>query len=455
MRKQSVMTPPSFGVLGLVVLMASQSFGTSDSSYVVADSLKGLDKSKLTFSAKGVSVTLYGYAELNAAWQNHRGNYAPGDYVSFAATGKAAQTGGWAATANQSRIGFNFLSTGPTGVTFDGKLEADFYGNVASTTANGGAATQNEIAPLLELRHAYASVLFNNLGLKVLAGQANELLIPIDPSAAVGSDFGNKLINYNGLSGSGTLGTRYPQLRVSEQIALTPTASLTLAAAVQRTVGASQLYLSSSSQQPDVGYEADIPTVEGRAELSLPLWVPKKNFIIGVAGHFAQEDYLDNNSAQAHTVNSWSFASDLYLPLHKYVLINGKFAFGADLYKHCGNIGQGASYDTAGGKFTNFYRPEGLLGYVALRLNPDHQEIPLVVNLGFGVDSVYASSLKPNTAARTRNTTAYGNAYLYLNKFNFVAFEVLRIETDYLSSKTAAATDERLWRYELAYQYAF
>lgn len=465
--------------LGLAGVLAGNASAASDSAKVaiatdklVADSLKGLNKSKLTVTFRDASLTLYGNAQFNAAWQNQRGNYAPADYVSYAATSgvvpsagtsSVAHTGQLALTANASRLGFRFLAGDPSSISYDGKVEGDFYGNLRQTTANGAAGTQNEIAPLFELRHAFATINYNPIGLKILLGQTSEILSPLDPSAASGTDFGTQLVNFNGLSGSGVLGTRYPQIQARETIELLPATKdhlagqLAIAASVNRTVGAAQVYINGSNQQPDAGEEASIPTFEGRVEFRWPLIVPTKNVIVGVAGHFAQEDLLDYGNSNEHTINSWSLVSNAYIPLHKYVLVNGTFGFGADLYNHCANIGQATTFDTAKGLITHLYRPEGLFGFAALRLNPDHLGIvPLVVNAGFGFDSVYASKLKPHTQARTRNTTAYVNANYYLNNFNWFGVEVSRIETDYLDKGTTLpAVSERLWRYDLVYQYQF
>lgn len=454
--------------LGLVGVLVGNASAASDSAKtatatdkLVADSLKGLNKSKLVYSFRDATVTLYGTAQLNVAWQNHRGNYAPADYVSYAGTGAAAQTGQWALTANASRLGVRYLvPAGKNGISYDGKIEGDFYGNLKQTTSSG-AGTQNETAPLFQLRHAFASVNLDALGLKILAGQTVGLTGPLELSAAQGSDYGNQQINFNGLSGSGSFGNREPQLQIREVLGFTePTkeknaTTLALAVAAARAVGNIQPYLNANSA-PDAGEEADIPVFEGRAELSVPLWVTKKNAILGVAGHFQQQDFLDYNSSNAHTLNSWSFVSDLYLPLHKYVLVNFKYGFGTDLSSRGANIGQAVAFDTAKGVYTKFYRPEGQFGFATLRLNPHREDFPVTVNAGFGFDSVYASKLKPNTAARTRNTTAYVNALYYLSKFNYVGFEVSRIETDYLAkSATVPAVSERLWRYELVNQYVF
>lgn len=438
-------------------------------SKVIADSVRNpngvvVPANKLAYTIGGNTLTLYGRVQFNGAWQNHRGNYAPADYVSYAGTGSAAQTGQWAGTGNASRLGVRYLGGNLDGVSYDGKVEGDFYGNLRQTTANGAGGTQNEQAPLFQLRHAFATVSFNSLGLRILAGQTTELLCPLEQSAAYGNDFGSQLINFNGLSGSGTIGNRTPQLQLRETFGLTQATktsqqgTLAIAGAVERAVGAAQYYTNSSNQQPDAAEESDIPAFAGRTELSLPLWVDNKNAIVGVAGHFAQEDFLDSASNHEHTLNSWSFVTSIYLPLHKYVVFNAQYGFGADLYNHSANIGQPISYVTTNGVFTKFYRPRGTFGYAALRLNPDHKAIPipLILNAGFGFDSVYTSTLKPHSQARTRNITSYANFNYYVTPTSYFGFEVSRIETDYLDKgATTPGTVEDLWRYELVYQYNF
>lgn len=364
-------------------------------------------------TASGVTLGLYGFAQLDGSWESQRANPAPGNFATWALTGKGAHSGEWNWTADNTRLGVNL--SGPDGENFklSGKVEFDFYG--------GGSSENN---PVPRLRHGYGTVAFPKIGLSFLAGQTWDLVAPLNVPT----------LNAGVLYNAGNLGNaRRPQLRVTETVALLANGKWEIAAAVARTIGnATNTYATGSAV--DAGHDADIPTFQGRTAVSLPLWVEKQPAILGVSGHYAQEALLQSDYSYKN-VDSWSGAVDLELPLVSILSLAGEGWRGGDLSTYNGGIGQG---------IVNGVAVEGWGGWLALRLKLG----AVTANLGGGLDSVQAS--KVAAGGRTRNTAAFGNVGYNLNANSKVAIELQRLETDY-----KAGASEELWRTQLAYSYSF
>lgn len=372
-------------------------------------------------TASGASITLYGTAQFDASWENHRGISTPGNLAYYADVGRTAQSGEWNITAMNSRLGVNL--TGPdSGKAFKlgGKIEVDF----------GSTAAYVENQPVVRLRLGYGTLTFPSLGLSFLAGQAADVFSPL----------GAPTINTGGLWFGGNVGYRRPQFRVTETVPVGG-AKIEVAGAVARSIGTAG-YLG----QADGGHDADIPVFEGRAAVGAPLWVGKQSATIGFSGHFGQEDVLLRDTSYK-TLNSWSINVDLELPLASFLSLVGEADYGANLDAYMGGINQGftkrAGATVNDSTATNV---DGWGGWAALRLKVGSQ---LNFNLGFGVDSVHASKINANKPMR--NTNAFVNTNYYLAPNSRIGLELERIETDY----KAVQASQRLWRTQAVYAYSF
>lgn len=369
-------------------------------------------------TASGVEVGLYGLVQLDGAWENHRAGTAPGNLAYWAETGRHAQSGEWNLTANQTRLGFNLKGVDTGFYSLSGKVEFDFYGN-------GGS----ENAPVPRLRHGYGVVAFPSLGLSALAGQTSDVISPLAPPT----------VNAGVLYYGGDLGNRRPQLRLTEIVSLPGGVSGELAVAAVRAIGTASPYVATST---DGGHDADIPTFQGRIGVSIPSWVGDRKAILGVSGHYGQEDVLLDTAGRApnyEALDTWSANVDLELPLTGFLSLAGEAYRGENLDGYQGGINQGFVKDGSSVK-----NVEAFGGWVALRLKYG----AFTANLGGGVDSVHASTI--GGGGKTRNTNAFGNVGYSLRGGSRIAFEIERIETDY-----KAGASEELWRSQAAYTYGF
>lgn len=370
----------------------------------------------------GTTVTLYGFAQLDAAWESQRSAPAPGNLAYFASSGtnKIVQSGEWNFTADNTRFGFNIAGPSDSGKSFKlaGKLELDFYG--------GGASENN---PVPRLRLAYGTVAFPGVGLTLLAGQAWDVISPLAPPT----------INAGILWLGGNLGVRRPQFRASEIVPISG-GKWEIIGAVTRSIGVASPYVAAST---DGGHDADIPAFQGRTAISLPLWVEKQSATLGVSGHFGQEDVLRQDTTYK-TLNSWSANVDLELPLAEFLSLVGEAQYGANLDAYQGGIGQGITKRTIGG-VGSAVNVEGWGGWAALRLKAGSS---VSLNIGVGVDSVHASTIADGAA--TRNVNAFANVAYNLTPNSRVGLELERIQTDY-----KAARYQELWRVQSAYTYSF
>ena len=376
-------------------------------------------------TASGASATLYGIAQFDASWENHRGISAPGNLVYYADIGKAAQSGEWNLTAMNSRLGVNF--TGPdSGKAYKlgGKIEFDF----------GSTAAYVENQPVVRLRLGYGTLAFPGIGLSFLAGQAADVFSPLVAPT----------INTGGLWFGGNVGYRRPQFRVTEAVPV-GSARVEVAAAVARSIGSAG-YMG----QTDGGHDADIPAFEGRAAVSLPLWVEKQNATLGFSGHFGQEDVMikdtlvPKDTGIYKTLNSWSINADLELPLVSFLSLVAEADYGANLDAYMGGINQGFTKVLIGTD-SSAKNVVGFGGWFALRLKAGSS---IVGNIGLGVDSVHSSTVSKNKPVR--NTNAFVNTSYFLAPNSRIGIELERIETDY-----KAAHYQRLWRTQAVYAYSF
>ena len=270
----------------------------------------------------GVSATLYGFASLNAAYEDSKSNN--GNFANFVAASDLTNRNdaGWHFTPNLTRIGLN-LSSGNDSTFFkaNGKIEVDFYG--------GGSGN----APTPRLRHGYGEITFGNSGFSILGGQSWDLISPLVTPT----------LNAGVLNNSGDAGLRRAQLRLTERIPIAG-GSLDIAAAAVRTIGENQPYNTSSASE--TGVDANIPTFQGRIGISLPLWVEGKKFGLGVSGHYGQEEIDLDSAGRTKDIPTWSFNVDLTLPITSNFTFLGEYFIGANLDTYAAGIGRGFVTDT-------------------------------------------------------------------------------------------------------------
>ena len=371
----------------------------------------------------GVSATLYGFASLNAAYEDSKSNN--GNFANFVAASDLTNRNdaGWHFTPNLTRIGLN-LSSGNDSTFFkaNGKIEVDFYG--------GGSGN----APTPRLRHGYGEITFGNSGFSILGGQSWDLISPLVTPT----------LNAGVLNNSGDAGLRRAQLRLTERIPIAG-GSLDIAAAAVRTIGENQPYNTSSASE--TGVDANIPTFQGRIGISLPLWVEGKKFGLGVSGHYGQEEIDLDSAGRTKDIPTWSFNVDLTLPITSNFTFLGEYFVGANLDTYAAGIGRGFVTDTKDPQSVKSIGAYG--GWIALQAKFIQK---LAFNVGAGLDKLKREDVR-KVGGREQNFSFFANTtYNFTSAFS-LGFEYLHIQTDYLTAKTVKEAD--LNRYQLSATYGF
>lgn len=371
----------------------------------------------------GVSATLYGFASLNAAYEDSKSNN--GNFANFVAASDLTNRNdaGWHFTPNLTRIGLN-LSSGNDSTFFkaNGKIEVDFYG--------GGSGN----APTPRLRHGYGEITFGNSGFSILGGQSWDLISPLVTPT----------LNAGVLNNSGDAGLRRAQLRLTERISIAG-GSLDIAAAAVRTIGENQPYNTSSASE--TGVDANIPTFQGRIGISLPLWVEGKKFGLGISGHYGQEEIDLDSTGRTKEIPTWSFNVDLTLPITSNFTFLGEYFVGANLDTYAAGIGRGFVTDTKDPQSVKSIGAYG--GWIALQAKFIQK---LAFNVGAGLDKLKREDVR-KVGGREQNFSFFANTtYNFTSAFS-LGFEYLHIQTDYLTVKTVKEAD--LNRYQLSATYGF
>ncbi|MBR6942841.1 MAG: hypothetical protein IKH55_07240 [Fibrobacter sp.] len=371
----------------------------------------------------GVSVTLYGFASLNAAYEDSKSNN--GNFANFVAASDLTNKndGGWHFTPNLTRIGLN-LASGNDSSYFkaNGKIEVDFYG--------GGSGN----APTPRLRHGYGEISFGNSGFSILGGQTWDLISPLVTPT----------LNAGVLNNSGDAGLRRAQLRLTEKIPVAG-GSLDIAAAVVRTIGENQPYNTSSASE--TGVDANIPTFQGRIGISVPLWVEGKKFGLGVSGHYGQEEIDLDDTGRTKEIPTWSFNVDLTLPITSAFTFLGEYFIGANLDTYAAGIGRGLAANTEDPESVKSIGAYG--GWLALQAKFIKK---LAFNVGAGLDKLKRKDIR-KTGGREQNFSFFANTTYNLTDAFSLGFEYLHVQTDYLTANTIKEAD--LNRYQLSATYGF
>jgi len=445
----------SLATLPITVLLVANSTVLAQGTNVPAEPAK---------AAAGTKISLYGFAQLNAIWED---GVLRTNQNNWNLTAPSDNKDGGSRTmlnVNHTRFGINF-SDSPTegGTELSGKIEADFNNNAnrnpngatANTTAvsgvsqdaNTGKVTSSTVsipgASAFRIRHAFGQVKFNNLGLALLFGQTANVFSPRDPSI-----LSEGTMNYSGNIGS----SRVPQIRITQ--ALGP-AEIAVAAVDDRGANAPKA-----------------PSVQGRLGLKIPAgWADAKQSLeFGVSGHFANEKNTDTTDNQTYVKvpKSWSVNADLNLPIIDILGIFGEFFYGQNLRNYAnGSLGLIAS-DLDKSKIKEGDGVKSFGGWANLGL-----KLPASLTLGggFGLESIINDD-DLSTGKINNNMGIFANLKYNFIPSAFVGVEYWRISTDYTDSPTKDSNGKNIKgpdgkdvlgktkggainRVELAFNYAF
>lgn len=393
---------------------------------ILASAIAAFSAEPISVTTKsGVTTTLYGFASLNAAYEDSKSNN--GNFANFVAASDITNEndGGWHLTPNLTRIGVNLSSGSDTAyIRANGKVEVDFYG--------GGSANN----PNPRLRHGYGEISFGKTGFSILGGQTWDVISPLVTPT----------LNAGVLNNSGDAGLRRAQLRLTEKFPVAG-GSLDIAAAVVRTIGENQPYNTTSASE--TGTDADIPTFQGRIGIAVPLWVKDKKFGLGVSGHYGKEEIDLDDTGDTKDIPTWSANVDLNLPITGTVAVLGEGFIGENLDTYAAGIGRGFVANANDPESVKSIKAYG--GWFALQAKLIQK---LAVNAGAGLDKLDRDDIE-TVGGREQNISVFANATYNLTDAFSLGFEYLHIQTDYLTAGTQKVKEADLNRYQLSATYGF
>ncbi|MFC1853587.1 DcaP family trimeric outer membrane transporter, partial [candidate division CSSED10-310 bacterium] len=281
------------------------------------------EETEMESVVSSVKVTFYGYIKLDGAYDTSRmdaGNF--GRWVLSEEINEDDDQ--FNMTARETRVGLLLKGPDIKGVKTSGKLEIDFYG--------GGAENKN----LPMLRQAYVKLDWVKADFSILAGQTFDIISPLVPPT----------LNYSVGWWVGDIQYRRPQFRLSKGTGSQKKSRLLVELALVRTIGDPSGDEAEPFTPGDTGEDAGFPTVEARCALYFPTKADKKA-MIGVSGHWGQEEWdRDNSDDEKVDLDTWSASFDVYLPIINQFEIKGNVWIGENLDAFLGGIGQGVNRTT-------------------------------------------------------------------------------------------------------------
>ena len=144
----------------------------------------------------GLSLALYGYVKLDAAYDSSR--ISAGNFARWVESEQIRRNDDeFNITANQTRVGLRLSGEPSDDFRYGGVVEADFY---------SGIGADNSPSPRLRL--ANLTLEWPRVGFGVLAGQAPDVISPLYLTT----------VNYSVAWWQGNIGFRRPQLRLIQSL---------------------------------------------------------------------------------------------------------------------------------------------------------------------------------------------------------------------------------------------
>jgi len=387
-------TGVSLAVLGIAVL---SSFGNLRAAEPLAVN-----------TGLGVKATLYGFAWFDAIVTDNR-SYTGNSTFWALDQSKVKNDGETRLSVNSTRLGFNFAGPEDANTPVTGKVEVDFFG------------TGTENAAGFRLRQAYANVSNSAKSFSILAGQAWDVIAPLNPPTL---DAG--ILFY-----SGNLGIRRPQLRLTETSKIGENGKFEVAVAAVRSIGVSV----AATGQADTGRSANAPGVESRIGLSLDSWVPKQTVNVGIGGLYARHQLFTNAGGNADAsipLESKAVAGDLEVPFTPQASIAAEGYQGAGLSSYAGNIGQDFVLAT---NLSQSFTYKGWGGWSALRLKAN---ATWSGNVGVGYDRLKNKTQSLPGTARYQNVTTFANVWYNVTTATKFGLEYAHLRTSYVATGDAS-----------------
>jgi len=372
----------------------------------------------------GTKISLYGYLQLNAVYEDGASETNGDHYSRWANSNSDKADGHFWMNPNSTRLGFNFSGPQTEGKPeVGGKLETDFNDGNPNRRNNGA----------FRIRHSYGQIKFKDIGLTILMGQSSDLIAPL----------GAPTINQAGLEGAGSLGTRRPQIRLTEAIG-----PVEIAAAV-------------TNDRTNADVNAMMPAFQGSLGAKIPAgWAGEKQSIqIVLSGHYALNETSGNTEAEKDTKKdsslsypaSWSGVVSLSVPVVSILKLSGEAFYGQELKRYnSGSIGL-ANFNGTIGRGNGNAGIQSVGGWGALELKLGD----FAVAAGAGVESI-DEDRNAGAGTRENNMAIFGNLKYNVAETLWLGLEYTNIKTGYADAANGdKVKDGKLNRVELGLNYAF
>ena len=338
----------------------------------------------------GFEVVPYGYFKFDAIYDSARTAF--GDAAVYAVP-KSLSGGGdedLTFSARETRLGFNVKAPDDPNIKVTGRLEADFYGDLA-----------NQDSYQFRMRLAYVDAAWGD-GWSVRLGQ--------DWDAYAG--FHPKMLDAGILAGTGHLYGRRPQARLTKVTALTDTTRITLKTAVENG------YKNDADADGQQDSNASgIPQAVAHAALETRL-LTKRDSIISVSGLYGEEKTSKGSNPDSYSVEMILLAAQL--PLADPFTLQGTLWSGQNLDAYYAGVLQGINLAQGNAIASNGGWIEGVYD-----LNPR-----LAFALGYGIDNPDDGDLSVATA-RTLNQRTFATLFYKVTSSLMIGCEYSAIKTGF------------------------
>jgi len=312
-------------------------------------------------------------------------------------------------TARQSVFGLMVKPASTSGDAWQasGKLEFDFFGTRPVDTF----LQQGRVLNQPRLRFAYFQLAKKDW--KITAGQDKAILAPLDPVSLshVAIPLG---------ATAGNLWAWLPQVRIDATHDFGKASTLFQFGVLRPQFGDPRLSDSpavgtSIEGAPGLGERSTQPFYQARFAVSHPMSGSKVT--VGASGHYGRE-----RIGADRTLDSWAFAIDYAVPLHRRVTWRGENFVGSNLAPFQGGILQGVSFVAAAGTTPAQLKRIGAGGGWTELIIKATEDSKNVFYLGVGDDDPRDRHLLTGTT-RSRNAFAWASYFRKLNENVTVALE--------------------------------
>ena len=349
----------------------------------------------------GFEVVPYGYFKFDAILDSARTAF--GDAAVYAVPGSLSGGDDQDLTfsARETRLGFSVKAPDTPNLKVTGRLEGDFYGDLASQDSYQ-----------FRLRLAYLDAAWGD-GWSVRLGQDWDAYTSFHP----------KMLDAGILAGTGHLYGRRPQARLTKVTPLSETTRVTFKAAVENGY---KNDIDSDGQQDSNA--SGMPQLVAQAALETRL-LTRRDSLFAVSGVYGEEKTSKEPNPDTYNVEMVLLAAQL--PLADPLTLQGTLWSGKNLDSYYAgvlqgvNLTQGTAVAATGGWLEGVYELNDRLSF----------------GLGYGIDNPDNGDLSLATA-RTLNQRYFASVFYKLTSSLMIGGEYSVIKTDF--KEEDEVTDNRL-----------